>query len=64
MPELPEVETSCRGIRPHIVGKLFTTVIVRQAQLRWPVPDQLAERVAGQTLLSVTRRGKYLLLYE
>ena len=62
MPELPEVETSCRGIRPHIVGKQFKTIIVRQAQLRWPVPEKLSELLTGQTLLSVTRRGKYLLL--
>jgi formamidopyrimidine-DNA glycosylase len=62
MPELPEVETSRRGISPHIVGKVFKNVIVRQPKLRWPVPDNLADLLIGQNLKSVERRGKYLLL--
>ena len=62
MPELPEVETSRRGISPHIIGKQVEQVVVRQARLRWPVPDNLATELLGQTLLTVQRRGKYLLL--
>jgi len=63
MPELPEVETSRRGISPHIVGKSFKQIIVRQPQLRWPVPvDILATSLPGQRLNAVDRRGKYLLL--
>lgn len=62
MPELPEVETSRRGISPHIVGKSLTRLLVRQAKLRWPVPDNLEQRLAGKILLDVSRRGKYLLL--
>jgi len=62
MPELPEVETSRRGISPHIVGKVFKNVIVRQPKLRWPVPDNLPALLIGQTLQNVERRGKYLLL--
>lgn len=62
MPELPEVETTCRGIRPHIEGKKVTDVIVRQSKLRWPVPASLNKKLGGKTILSVTRRAKYLLL--
>lgn len=62
MPELPEVETTCRGIRPVIVGQVLTAVRVRNGRLRVPVPDDLCAQVAGESLLSVRRRGKYLLL--
>lgn len=62
MPELPEVETSRRGIAPHILGKTFKDVVVRQPQLRWPVPVELADRVRGSSLDHLDRRGKYLLL--
>lgn len=62
MPELPEVETTCKGISPYIIGNTITTVRVRQAQLRWPVPANLASIVAGLQVDSVTRRGKYCLL--
>ncbi|WP_446810472.1 bifunctional DNA-formamidopyrimidine glycosylase/DNA-(apurinic or apyrimidinic site) lyase [Methylomonas sp. 2BW1-5-20] len=62
MPELPEVETSRRGIAPHIAGKVFKSVIVRHPQLRWPVPESLAKDLPSQRLDSVERRGKYLLL--
>jgi formamidopyrimidine-DNA glycosylase len=61
MPELPEVETSRRGIAPHIENKLFKQVIVRQGQLRWPVPETLATELPGERLLAVERRAKYLL---
>lgn len=62
MPELPEVETSRRGIAPHIQGKRFQAVIVRQTQLRWPVPQNLSTLLPGLQLHQVERRGKYLLL--
>ncbi len=62
MPELPEVETTCRGIEPHITGQRVNTVIVRQAKLRWPISPRLKQALPGQQVLSVTRRGKYLLL--
>lgn len=62
MPELPEVETTCRGISPHVVNRTVKAVVVRQPQLRWPVPGDLAEQVVGRKLLGVARRGKYLLL--
>lgn len=61
MPELPEVETTRRGILPHIRGKRVQQVVVRQPRLRWPVSAEIAA-LAGQTLEDVERRGKYLLL--
>ena len=60
MPELPEVETTCRGIAPHVVGKTVTQVWVRQPKLRWPVPTTL-NQMKGQPLLALHRRAKYLL---
>jgi formamidopyrimidine-DNA glycosylase len=62
MPELPEVETICRGIAPHIIGQTINQVLVRQPKLRWPVSKTLAVDLAGLTIRSVTRRAKYLLL--
>ena len=62
MPELPEVETTCRGIAPHSIQQIIETVIVRQPQLRWCIPDNLADSVRGQTVQAVTRRGKYILI--
>ncbi|MFU8788406.1 MAG: bifunctional DNA-formamidopyrimidine glycosylase/DNA-(apurinic or apyrimidinic site) lyase [Methylobacter sp.] len=61
MPELPEVETTCRGIAPHIEGQTIKQVIIRQAKLRWPVPETLNQTLSGLRILSVSRRGKYLL---
>ena len=62
MPELPEVETTCRGIRPHVEGRVMTALTVRNPRLRVPLPADLPPRVAGQTLRTVGRRAKYLLL--
>ena len=62
MPELPEVETVCRGISPHVVNQTVETVIIRQPQLRWCVPEHLAETLKDLAIRSVKRRGKYLLL--
>lgn len=62
MPELPEVETTLRGITPHIHGKILTGVDVRQPRLRWPIPGDLPERLSGKKLIALSRRGKYLLL--
>ncbi|MDO6562737.1 bifunctional DNA-formamidopyrimidine glycosylase/DNA-(apurinic or apyrimidinic site) lyase [Amphritea sp. 1_MG-2023] len=62
MPELPEVETTRRGIEPHLGGHTITALTVRQPKLRWPIPSQLAEWVVNHRINSVTRRGKYLLI--
>jgi formamidopyrimidine-DNA glycosylase len=62
MPELPEVETSRRGIEPHILNKKVKQVIIRQKQLRWPITPTLKNQLINQHILSVKRRGKYILL--
>lgn len=62
MPELPEVETTRRGIEPHLQGRRIARVIVRQPRLRWPVPADLPALLAGQRVERVERRGKYLLI--
>lgn len=62
MPELPEVETSRRGIEPHILNKKVTDIIIRQKQLRWPIPARLKSQLCGQIIRGVERRGKYILL--
>ncbi len=62
MPELPEVETSRRGIEPFLVGERIDKVTIREKRLRWPVRADVARQLAGQTVDSVTRRAKYLLI--
>ncbi len=62
MPELPEVETSCRGIAPHLEQQTIADLIVRQPRLRWPIAEDLAPRLIGQRIEEVKRRAKYLLL--
>ncbi|BAW79916.1 formamidopyrimidine-DNA glycosylase [Candidatus Nitrosoglobus terrae] len=62
MPELPEVETTRSGIEPHIVKYQIRTILIREPRLRWTVPAFLPQRLVGQYILSVQRRGKYLLL--
>ena len=62
MPELPEVETTKRGISRHVVNKQVEKIVVRQKKLRWEVPKKLSQDLPGKKILSVTRRGKYLLL--
>lgn len=61
MPELPEVETTLRGIKRHIIGCNITDVIVRHPRLRWPVPADLKSKIKGHTLKAISRRAKYLL---
>jgi formamidopyrimidine-DNA glycosylase len=62
MPELPEVETTRRGLEPHLTGKTIVQLIVRDRRLRWPVAGNLAKLLGGARIESVSRRGKYLLL--
>ncbi len=62
MPELPEVETTRRGLQPHLEGKRIRTAVVRKRALRQPVPRNLPQLVAGRTVRQVGRRGKYLLI--
>jgi formamidopyrimidine-DNA glycosylase len=62
MPELPEVETTRRGLVPHLVGKRVRGAVVRNGSLRWPVPADLSRRLRGEEVLGIRRRGKYLLI--
>ncbi|WP_416192683.1 bifunctional DNA-formamidopyrimidine glycosylase/DNA-(apurinic or apyrimidinic site) lyase [Neisseria sp. CCUG12390] len=62
MPELPEVETTLRGISPHISCKTVSAVEIRQPKLRWPVHPELPQILNGQTVLACKRRAKYLII--
>ncbi|MGE8295924.1 MAG: bifunctional DNA-formamidopyrimidine glycosylase/DNA-(apurinic or apyrimidinic site) lyase [Pseudomonas sp.] len=62
MPELPEVETTRRGIAPYLEGQRVSRVIVRERRLRWPIPEDLDVRLSGQRIECVERRAKYLLI--
>ncbi|WP_454254215.1 bifunctional DNA-formamidopyrimidine glycosylase/DNA-(apurinic or apyrimidinic site) lyase [Pseudomonas sp. Marseille-Q8238] len=62
MPELPEVETTRRGIAPYLEGQRVSRVIVRERRLRWPIPEDLDIRLSGQRIVGVERRAKYLLM--
>ena len=61
MPELPEVEVTRLGLEPTLVGAIVTDVDCRTPRLRYPLPTRLAQRLKGRQLLSIDRRGKYLL---
>ena len=61
MPELPEVETTRRGLAPHLTGRRLTAMTVRDHRLRWPIDPTLAKHLKGSTLRGIARRGKYLL---
>ena len=61
MPELPEVETTKRGIAPHLLNRRILRVDVREPRLRWPVSKTFAQNIAGHKVLDVSRRAKYLL---
>lgn len=63
MPELPEVETTRKGIAPYVVGELVTDVITRERQLRWPIPTSLKRSLKNKTIRKLRRRAKYLLFY-
>lgn len=62
MPELPEVETTRRGIEPWLAGQIVRRLRVHERRLRWPVPPGLERRLVGQVIQRVDRRAKYLLL--
>jgi formamidopyrimidine-DNA glycosylase len=63
MPELPEVETTLRGIEPYVHRQQLSSVTVRNGALRWPVPSEELQTLVGQTVLRVERRAKYILLH-
>ena len=63
MPELPEVETTRRGIAPHLQGRVVTRVLLRRPDLRWPIPRAIRVTLPGRRIEAVERRAKYLLLH-
>src|SRR5215469_12089205 len=63
MPELPEVETTRRGIAPHVIGRRIVSVTLRRPDLRWPIPREISDVLPGQRIDDVERRAKYLLLH-
>jgi formamidopyrimidine-DNA glycosylase len=62
MPELPEVETTRRGIAPALIGRRIVAAVVRDRRLRWPIDKHVEASVKGQTVRDVERRGKYILI--
>ncbi|VAW83741.1 Formamidopyrimidine-DNA glycosylase [hydrothermal vent metagenome] len=62
MPELPEVETTCRGIEPHLIGQKITDVIVRNTRLRYLVDKTIKKILTGLIIQKVSRKGKYIVL--
>ena len=63
MPELPEVETTMRGITPHILHCKIIRSTIRQKKLRWPIADDFHAQTQGQQIAAITRRSKYLLIH-
>lgn len=61
MPELPEVETVRRGLAPVMVGAVIASAQVNRPDLRWPFPENMADRLTGQRVLGLRRRSKYIL---
>lgn len=62
MPELPEVETTRKGITPKTLNQTIRAIEIRHTQLRWPVDQQQTSKLPGLVITSIKRRGKYLLL--
>jgi formamidopyrimidine-DNA glycosylase len=62
VPELPEVETTRRGLEPHLKNQRIDGIIIRDRRLRWPIPRDLEKRATGSIIHNVERRGKYLLI--
>ena len=63
MPELPEVETVMRGMQPALEGKKLINIEARCDSLRWPIPNNFADRLKGRRVFNVARRAKYILWY-
>ena len=63
MPELPEVETVCRGLRPRLEGRRLARVIQRRPDLRFPLPENFPARLEGRVVKRIERRAKYMLFH-
>ncbi len=61
MPELPEVETTIRGIKPHLEQNIINKLVIRQPKLRWPIPSDINNNVQNQCINKISRRGKYII---
>jgi formamidopyrimidine-DNA glycosylase len=61
MPELPEVETVRRGLLPVMEGRVIDLAVVNRPDLRWPLPEAMADRLTGKRVLALRRRSKYIL---
>ncbi|MGH6618009.1 MAG: DNA-formamidopyrimidine glycosylase family protein, partial [Alphaproteobacteria bacterium] len=61
MPELPEVETVCRGLRPKLEGHVLVSVTQRRPDLRFPLPVDFVARLSGRRIESLSRRAKFML---
>ena len=62
MPELPEVETVCRGLEPELNGRLLTAVTLRRPDLRYSLPDRFVENLVSRRVIAVRRRAKFILV--
>jgi formamidopyrimidine-DNA glycosylase len=62
MPELPEVETTRRGLAPHLDGRRILAVTLRRPDLRWPIPVEVSRLLPGEAITGLRRRAKYLVL--
>jgi len=62
MPELPEVETTRRGLEPLIVDRIITSIHIYKEKLRWEIPKHLIDTLKNQTIQKISRRAKYLLV--
>jgi len=62
VPELPEVEITRRGLSAHLTGLTIKNAVIRNGSLRWPIPKNLPKLLRGQTIHSLKRRAKYLLM--
>jgi formamidopyrimidine-DNA glycosylase len=62
VPELPEVEITRRGLAAHLTGLTIKDAVIRNGKLRWPIPKNLPKLLRGQTIVSLKRRAKYLLM--
>lgn len=62
MPELPEVETTRRGIAPHMLGRRVKQLVLRRPDLRWPIPTEIAPAIQDEPVQDIRRRAKYLLI--
>ena len=63
MPELPEVETVCSGLRPHFEGSVIKKVEQRRPNLRFPFPKDFVSSLQGQRIFSIERRAKYIQVF-